>query len=273
MQRVSLLPTKPIPTKPRVYHRLEVTRDTGSGSQLLGRRPRTPVEKGEKGETEYEQVAKKPWGMEKPAQDNEQTLATTVTAPIESSAVSPGSTNRPTKRPLVDALSHNSMDSRFLCFEGLTATWKECCLWFYGITVSSHFVWISRICWTIVDSQQLVWLEMHSNDDACKLLGYLTHRRMLDDSLVVSHFVAESTFQDVFQNCMNKWIHPAPPPKWIQDDPMEGPSWPPLEERLASPTPTTEQPSSPDRNIEKTGARGKGGKRATCGLNRCVNHT
>jgi len=25
--------------------------------------------------------------------------------------------------------------------------------------------------------------------------------------------------------------------------------------------------------VEKTGARGKGGKRATRGLNRCVNHT
>jgi len=139
-----LLPAKPIPTESRAYCQLEVTRDTGSGSQLLGRRPHTPVEKGEKGETESEQVAKKPQGTEKP--DNEQTLAATVTAPIESSTVSPRSTNRPMKRPLVDALSHNSMDSRFLCFKGLTATWKECCSWFYSVAVSSHFVWISRIC-------------------------------------------------------------------------------------------------------------------------------
>jgi len=91
-----------------------------------------------------------------------------------------------------------------------------------------------------MDSQQLIWLEMHSNDNACKLHGYLTHRRMPDDSLVVSHFITESTFQDAFQNCTNKWICPTPPPKQIQDDLMEGPSQPPLEERLASPAPTTE---------------------------------
>ena len=66
------------------------------------------------------------------------------------------------------------------------------------------------------------------------LCGYLTHTSTLDKSLVVGHFVSEATFKVAIQNSTNRWVHPSPPAKPFQDDPMEGPSHPPLMERLAS---------------------------------------
>ena len=86
----------------------------------------------------------------------------------------------------------------------------------------SHFVWINQMCWTVVDSKQLGWLEMGSFKHACMLHGYLTHTSTLDKSLVVGHFVSKATFKVANQNSTNRWVHPSPPAKPFQDDPMEG---------------------------------------------------
>ena len=103
---------------------------------------------------------------------------------------------------------------------------------------------------TVEDSRQLIWVEMGSNEDACKFCGYLTHRTMPDNSLVISHFVSDTTFQAAIRNCTNKWLRPTPLVKQPQDDPMEGSSSHlPLKERLASPGPATNRPSSPARDV------------------------
>ena len=79
-----------------------------------------------------------------------------------------------------------------------------------------------------MDSKQLVWVELGSNEDACKLRGFLTHRTMPDNLLVVSHFISEATFQASTRNYTNKWVQPPPPVNVPQDDPMEGSSRLPL---------------------------------------------
>ena len=148
-------------------------------------------------------------------------------------------------RSSVKTLADHSSDSRYLCFEGLPFEWEACCSWLYSMAVSSHFVWISRIFRTEENSLPLIWLDMGSNDDACKIRGYLTHRTTEDNSLVISHFVSESTFNEAFLSHTHLWERPASAPQPNSDDPMEGPSLP-LEFRLTSPKPS---PSMPDVSL------------------------
>lgn len=241
------LPDKPIPTEPRAHRQLENSRTISTGDQLLGRRPRTSVD--EAG-PDSRQLAKKPRADEDQAEGSGQIDNVTSSLPVNSSTAPSESSLDPPIKPMVVILSDHSTDSRFLCFEGLKAPWKECCSWFYGVAVSSHIVWISRMYRTVEDSRQLIWVEMGSNEDACKFRGYLTHRTMPDNSLVISHFVSDATFQAAIRNCTNKWLRPTPLVKQPRDDPMEGSSSrPPLEERLASPGPAISRPSSPARDV------------------------
>ena len=145
----------------------------------------------------------------------------------------------------VKTLADHSSDSRYLCFEGLPFEWEACCSWLYSMAVSSHFVWISQIFRTEENSVPLIWLDMGSNDDACKIRGYLTHRTMQDNALVISHFVSESTFNEAFISHTHLWERPTSVPQPNSDDPMEGPSLP-LEFRLTSPRPS---PSMPDVSL------------------------
>lgn len=146
----------------------------------------------------------------------------------------------------VDAMEDSSSNSRFLCFEGLPLDWEACRSWFYGKAVSSHIVWINAMYRTVFNSQPLIWLDLRSNEDACKLRGYLTHRTTLDQALVISHFVSEATFTDAVRSSTDKWERPINPPPPI-DDPMEGPSQPaPLEMRLTSPS---RSPPVPDTTL------------------------
>ena len=139
-------------------------------------------------------------------------------------------------RAKVDAIAMSSSDSRFLCFEGLPLDWEASCSWFYGMAVSSHIVWINQMYRTVSDSQPLIWLDLKSNEDACKLRGYLTHRTTPNQSLIISHFVSEATFTEAVRNSTNKWERPSAPPQTMTDNPMEGPlQRPPLEMRLTSP--------------------------------------
>lgn len=244
------IPCKPIPTEPRAHRQLEGSKIARSESQLLGRRSRTPVEGKETEEPGPEQLAKKPRtkeGLTNPG--TEDVADNSITKSIDPPAMITNSSKSAPKASFVAALPGNSTDSRFLCFEGLTATWKECCSWFYGVAVSSHIVWISRMFRTVMDSKQLVWVELGSNEDACKLRGFLTHRTMPDNSLVVSHFVSEATFQASTRNYTNKWVRPPPPVSAPQDDPMEGSSRPPLEERLTAPGSPSTKPDSPARDV------------------------
>ncbi|EDR06606.1 uncharacterized protein LACBIDRAFT_328881 [Laccaria bicolor S238N-H82] len=75
-------------------------------------------------------------------------------------------------------------DSHFLCFEGLPFEWEACQSWFYRKAVSSHIVWINWMFRTISNSHSMIWLDLNSNEDACKLCGYLTHRTMGKCSLI-----------------------------------------------------------------------------------------
>ena len=59
---------------------------------------------------------------------------------------------------------------------------------------------------------------MKSNEDACKMRGYVTHWTTPDNSLIISHFVSEATFMEAMCNYTDKWERPSAPP---QDDPME----------------------------------------------------
>ena len=241
------LTDKPIPTEPRAHRQQENSRMISTRDQLLGRRPRTSVD--ETGPDSGQQ-AKKPRADEDLAEGNDQIEDVASSLPVNSSAVPPESSINSPVKPMVVTLSDHSTDSRFLCFEGLKAPWKECCSWFYGVAVSSHIVWISRMYRTVEDSRQLVWVEMGSNEDACKFRGYLTHRTMPDNSLVISHFVSDATFQAAIRNSTNKWLRPTSHVKQPRDDPMEGSSSrPPLEERLVSPSPAASRPSSPTRDV------------------------
>ena len=134
----------------------------------------------------------------------------------------------------VKTLANHSSNSRYLCFEGLPLEWEACCSWLYSMAVSSHFVWINRIFRTEENSLPLIWLDMGSNDDACKIRGYLTHRTMQDETLVISHFVSEATFDEAFLSRTHLWERPTSIPQPNSDDPMEGPSLP-FEIRLTSP--------------------------------------
>lgn len=146
----------------------------------------------------------------------------------------------------VDTIGDSSSDSCFLCFEGLPLGWEACHSWFYGKAVSSHFVWINAMYRTVSNSH-LICLDMKSNEDTCKIRGYLTHQTMQDQSLVISHFVSEVTFMDAIRSYMDKWEHPTPPPQPSVDDPMEGPLQPaPLEMRLTSPR---QSPPAPDTTL------------------------
>lgn len=149
------------------------------------------------------------------------------------------------RRTPVETLANDSLDSRFLCFEGLPFDWESCCSWLFSRAVSSHFVWINRIYRTEADSLPLIWLDMGSNDDTCKIRGYLTHRTTQDNSLVISHFVSESIFNEAVLNHTHLWERPTSMPQTDADDPMEGPSLP-LENRLTSPSPS---PSLPDVSL------------------------
>ena len=167
------------------------------------------------------------------------TISNTTTTSVTTGAPN---TMEPLSGHAVETLSNHSLDSHFLCFEGLTVNWNDCCDWFYGITVSSHFIWINRMYWTVIGEKQLLWLDMGSNDDACKLRGYVTHQTMPDNSLIISHFISESTFQSAVQVHTDEWICPAPIP-------MEGSSQPPLEECLTSPKHIAESSKSPLRDV------------------------
>ena len=133
----------------------------------------------------------------------------------------------------VKTLADHSSHSRYLCFEGLPLKWEACCSWLYSMAVSSHFVWINQIFRTEENSLPLIWLDMGSNDDTCKIFGCLTHCTMQDKTLVISHFVLEATFDEAFLSCTHLWEHPTSVPQPNSDDPMEGPSLP-LEIRLTS---------------------------------------
>ena len=138
-----------------------------------------------------------------------------------------------TLKARVDSIAQSSSDSRFLCFEGLPLDWEACRSWFYEMAVASHIVWINQMYRTISNSHPLIWLDMKSNEDACKIRGYLTHRTTPDNSLIISHFVSEATFMEAIRDYTDKWERPSAPP---QDDPMEGSSQrPPLEMQLTTP--------------------------------------
>ena len=134
-------------------------------------------------------------------------------------------------------LSDDSSDSRFLCFEGLPLDWETCRTWFYKMAISAHFVWISKMYRTIMDETLLVWLDMKNNDDACRLCGYLTHHTTSDNSLVISHFVTEATFNEATRNATHTWVRP-PPSQSSAVDNLRGESnfqFISLEARLTSP--------------------------------------
>jgi len=198
---------------------------------------------------------KRLWGAEHRTDQGPEVITTISALPMpsvpslpeleESSLQLPASSEKQSeKRSKIDAMAVSSSDSCFLCFEGLPLDWETCRLWFYGKAVSSHFIWIEQMYRTESNSQSLIWLDMKSNEDACKLRGFLTHRMTEDDSLVISHFVSEDTFMKAIQSYTDKWEQPAAPLPLRSDDPMEGPSQPaPLEMRLTSPR---RSPPAPD---------------------------
>ena len=174
-----------------------------------------------------------------------------LAAPTQQTSSSPSSSEVPQSNPQTsvvapnfNTLGNHSSDSRFLCFEGLLPDWETCRVWFYSMAVSFHFVWINRMFGTLMNKAPLIWLDMKSNEDACTLQGFLTHRTMPDNSLVISHFITEATFNKVAQNATHSWTWPPSAQAAIIDDPMEGPglSSTPLEHRLTSPGPSTPTP-------------------------------
>ena len=260
------LQVRPIPTEPRAHRLARETCDAGIRGEdsSLGRRTRTPsmsVDASEDGGRGVQ--PKKLRGAETPIGQAETVEATNLDAsskdtpsmpaprnpeePDSSSALTvEGPLATPSvRRTPVETLANDSSDSRFLCFEGLPFDWESCCSWLFSRAVSSHFVWIKRIFRTEADSLPLIWLDMGSNDDACKIRGYLTHRTTQDNSLVISHFVSESTFNEAVLSHTHLWERPTSIPQTSSDDPMEGPSLP-LENRLTSPSPS---PSMPDVSL------------------------
>ncbi|KIJ90239.1 hypothetical protein K443DRAFT_135695 [Laccaria amethystina LaAM-08-1] len=140
------------------------------------------------------------------------------------------------ERARIDAIAESSSNSHFPCFEGLPSDWETCRSWFYGMVVSSQFVWINQMYRTVSNSHPLIWVDMKNNKDMCKLRGYLTHRTTQDHSLIISHFVSEATFTEAIQHHTDKWERPTAPLPSALDDPMEGPSQPaPLKMWLTSP--------------------------------------
>ena len=218
----------------------------------LGRRPHTPSPSPH-GLTSDEGIHPKrlksteilqPELVETAASDSTVPLPISSTTPIAPEAPLPASSSQVTPRVPVqskgfnfDMLSDDSSDSRFLCFEGLPLDWETCRTWFYKMAISAHFVWISKMYRTIMDETSLVWLDMKNNDDACRLRGYLTHHTTSDNSLVISHFVTEATFNEATRNAMHTWVRP-PPSQSSAVDNLRGESnfqFISLEARLTSP--------------------------------------
>ena len=254
---ISLIPqparAKPIPTEPRA-HRLRPNypsqdQEVQNVRNQFGRRPRAPSSSSGCLVTKDESRPKK-------IKSADILLPRMVDVSLPSStnsnpSSSPSSSEVPRSNPQTsvvapnfDTLGNHSSDSRFLCFEGLPPDWETCRVWFYSMAVSSHFVWINRMFRTLMNETPLIWLDMKSNEDACTLRGYLTHRTMPDNSLVISHFVTEATFNKYAQNATHSWTRPPSAQAAIIDDPMEGPglSSTPLEHRLTSPGPSTPTP-------------------------------
>ena len=245
---------KLIPTEPRAHRQKSTTSVQNSGESRnessLGRRSRTlTLESGDSSNGRSNALSKKLRGSETSAEKDDgnlvgiSTSSTPCVPPLpeleEHSPLPSGLLEAPATsaaRAKVNAIAESSSDSRFLCFEGLPSDWEVCCSWFYGMAVSSHIVWINQMYRTVSDSRPLIWVELKSNEDACKLRGYSTHRTTPDQSLVISHFVSEATFMEAVRECTDKWERPSAPPQSISDDPMEGSSQrPPLEMRLTSP--------------------------------------
>ena len=258
-----LPPARPIPTEPRAHRLARETRDLrgSEDDSALGRRLRTPSMSMDASEEVDGRIQPKKLRSSDISIEREEMVSLDVPtedaspksvqpnlegpspspAPIaEASPVAPFAA-----RSFVKTLTDHSSDSHYLCFEGLPFEWEACCSWLYSMAVSSHFVWISRIFRTEENSLPLIWLDMGSNDDACKIHGYLTHRTTQDNTLVISHFVSESTFNEAFLSHTHLWERPASVPQLNSDDPMEGPSLP-LEFRLTSPRPP---PSMPDVSL------------------------
>ena len=258
-----LPPAKPIPMEPRAHRLARETRSLrgSKDDSALGRRLRTPsmdidVSEEEDGKAQSKKLRSSDALVERveivnldvPTEDVSPSSAQPIleepnpspTPSVEGSLVAPSST-----KPSVKTIADHSSDSHYLCFEGLPLEWEACCSWLYSMAVSSHFVWISRIFRTEENSLPLIWLDMGSNHDACKIHGYLTHRLTQDKTLVVSHFVSESTFNEAFLNHTHLWERPTSVSQPNSDDPMEGPSLP-LEIRLTSPRPS---PSLPDVSL------------------------
>ena len=193
--RANELPqVKPIPTEPRAHRLARETCDVGvrGDDSSLGRRTRTPsmsIDASE--ETGRGVQLKKLRGAEtsnervETVETNNLSASSEDTPPISTPQSQEGSNSSTTptaegsfatssvRRTPVETLANDSLDSRFLCFEGLPFDWESCCSWLFSRAVSSHFVWINRIYRTEADSFPLIWLDMGSNDDACKIRGYL----------------------------------------------------------------------------------------------------
>jgi len=248
----NLLPQRPIPTEPRAHHQrtAQTAPKTGEsqGESSLGHCPRAPTLENKDPSSEWDRMhPKRLRGAEHRTDQGPEVITTVSALPTpsvpslleleESSLQLPTSSEKQSEKRLkIDAMAVSSSDSCFLCFEGLPLDWETCCSWFYGKAVSSHFVWIEQMYRTESNSQSLIWLDIKSNEDACKLRGFLTHRTTKDDSLVISHFISEDTFMKAIQSYTDKWERPAAPLPLSSDDPMEGPSQPaPLETWLTSP--------------------------------------
>ncbi|EDR09347.1 uncharacterized protein LACBIDRAFT_326070 [Laccaria bicolor S238N-H82] len=223
-------PQKPVPTEPRA-HRQRISPIPSESTVLSGESALGHISQLKKARSigPHPDLAK---GLPVPA---------TPLPPSSSSALTSSGTPLPNTSSSasvsVNTLTNHSADSRFLCFEGLPFEWEECLAWFYGMAVSSHFVWINQIYRTVSDSRPLIWLDMKSNEDTCMMRGFLTHQTTERDenALVISHFVSEATFEEAVQCHTHKWERPPAAPQTIVDDPMEGPSQPaPLEMWLTS---------------------------------------
>ncbi|EDR02993.1 uncharacterized protein LACBIDRAFT_331931 [Laccaria bicolor S238N-H82] len=233
-----------VPTEPRAHRsKPYISRDQEMQNMKnqFGRRPRAPSPNPGLPTTKDESQPKKMKSSDIVLPQTKNTVASreTTSLPLASSS-SPVSVVQ-TK---FATLGNHSTDSRFLCFEGLPPDWETCRVWFYSMAVSSHFVWINRMFRTVVQDVSLIWVDMKSNDNACRLQGYLTHRTMADGSLVVGHFMAETTFNGAARDATHSWTRPPSVEAPNVDDSMNSPSstFIPLEARLTSPGPSTPAP-------------------------------
>ena len=254
---------KSIPTEPRA-HRITSAHSDGDAAiqsrrSQLGRRPRTPspsprslaIEEGNRPKRLKSTEVLQPGVVEAATSNSTVPLSVPFTAPAQPESPLPVSSFKVTPRaPIMSngfnfhTLSDDSADSRFLCFEGLPLDWETCRTWFYRMAISAHFIWINKMYRTITDGTSLIWLDMKSNDDACRLRGYLTHRTTSDNALIISHFVAEATFNEATQSATHTWIRP-PPSQSSAADNLRGESsfqFILLEARLTSPRPTSPVP-------------------------------